>query len=665
MSTRYTPEAVDVVLLSWPFSKRPAEIKHHRAKLEGLASDGACAWIRLTLSLTETRFRLTSVEHTFPESGSNEAIWRELRRWYSGQCVEFDKVYLIAQEHVKETCYDVTNYIQRCLSGESSIADRLRGRTLFGLRQIETDAYDLLSIPGANSVVERVLTPYINEFSDLIGNTVLGFCCQLPQFLFPLKTPPPAIPWSPDLEAYLQSLWGEKLSEYMPLIFYGVYDTAAVRSAFWNGLTQRFSEICIGGLRDFCYRSGLKFLIEIAASGKSLGFDIGTILKFSDGAILVGPKDSANSNDSHDSIQRLKTNGRETLRPSISSPSPINTPKRFSVAKWVTSRRSTQGSRVLGVWRPSSPTTVQYSFDQVLGFNSWIANESENAGDRETKSVEQSTSQDVVSQFVPLQQAKNKLNGSLCLIGEPLRSVLIISPLHSFWSSTDERTWGEMTNSWAWLCQSVWDLGYDFDVASENECVDAKFDKKSRSIQLHANSYRVILVPSCMSLEESTVDLLTKVIAGRGRMVAVDPLPYLVNGKLGFDTHSLDLLLYHQRTSLLRGTAAEKTEVLKQLLNKWVKPVLQVYVKPDNVPTAAIRFQQRRAGELDLFYLFNTCQSSIESLIEFRGGSVGVEEWETKSGEKTDLDYWHANGNTYLDCSFDCLQSRLVVLERR
>ncbi len=656
---------MDAVLLSWSFSERPAEIKHHRAKLEGLAREGGCAWIRLTLSLTETRFRLTSIEHTFPESRSNETIWRELRQWYSGQSVCFDKVYLIAQEHVKETCYDVTDYIQRCLSGESSIADRLRGRTLFRLSQIETDAYDLLSIPGANSVVERVLTPYVKEFADFIGNTVIGFCCQLPQFLFPLKSSPPAIPWSPDLRAYLQSIWGEKLSDYMPLVFYGVYDTAAVRSAFWNGLTQRFSEVCIGGLRDFCCRSGLKFVIEIAASGKSLGFEIGTILKYSDGAILVGPTDSANSNDSHDSIEIVKTKSRETLRLSIPNPSPINTPKRISVAKWVTSRANTAGPRVLGVWRPNPPTAVQYSFDRILGFNSWIANESENAGKRDTKCVGRSTSQDVDSQYFPLQQSKNRVNGSLCMMGEPLRSVLIISPLHSFWSRMDDRTWGEMTNSWAWLCQSVWDLGYDFDIASENECANAKFDKNSRSIQVNASSYQVILVPSCMSLEESTVNLLTKVIAGRGRLVAVDPLPYLVNGKLGFDTHPLELLLYHHRTSLLRGTAAEKTETLKQLLEKWIKPVLQVYVKPDNVPTAAIRFQQRRAEELDLFYLFNTSQSSLESLIEIRGESVGVEEWEATSGERTNLDYWHANGNTYLDCSFDCLRSRLVALRRR
>ena len=665
MPTLYIPGAVDAVLFSWSCSEWPTGIKHHRAKLERLAREGRCAWIRLTSSFTETRFWLTPVEHTFPESGSNEAIQRELRQWHSPQHSHFDRVYLVAQEHVRETCYDITDYIKRCLSGDLSIADRLRGRTIFGFHQIETDACDLLSTPGTNEMGERVLRPYIHEFADFIGNTVLGFCCQLPPFLSPLKTSASTVPWSPDLMPYFQLIWGERLTEYLPLIFYGEHDAAAVRSVFWNGLTQQFSEACIGGFRHFCHLAGLQFAIEIPAGERSLGFDIGTILKYSDGAILVGPSGGTNSNDNPNAMEKSEAVGRETLRLSIPNPDPINTPKRFLIAKWVASRPSTADFRVISIRRSKPPTPVQYAFDRVLGFNSWIGNESENADKRDSKYKGKHASRDFAYQSFPLQQVKGCVTGSTCLIGEPQRSVLVISPLHSLWSRTDERAWSEITKSWAWLCQTVWNLGYDFDIATESDCVNAKFEKKSRLIRVNGTSYRVILIPSCTSLQEYTVSLLTEVIAGRGKLIAVDPVPYLYNGKLALDTHPLELLLYHQRTSLLRGTAAEKTQTLKQLLGKWVKPELRVYVKPDNILTSAIRFQHRRAGELQLFYLFNASQCSIETLIEIRGESVEVEEWGTTNGERTDLDYWHANGNTYLNCSFDRWQSRLVTLRKR
>ena len=666
MSTWYTPEAVDAVLLSWSFSECPEETKHHRAKLKGLAQESRCAWVRLTSTFTETRFWLTPVAHTFPESGSNEAIQRELRHWHSSQRICFGRVYLVAQEHVKETTYDITDYIKRCLSGDFSIAGRLKGRTIFGLHQIETDAYDLLSSQDTEGMHERFLKPYIREFAEFIGSTVRGFCFQLPPVLSPLDTPASMIPWSPNLKSYFQLIWGERFIEHLPLIFYGAYDAAAVRSAFWNGLTRQFSEVCLSGFRHFCHRSGLQFVIEIPASERSLGFDIGTILNYSDGAIFVGTIDLANSNNQQDAIAKSKTASRESSRLAALNPSPINRPKQLSMAKWATSRASGADSRIISIWRANPPTPVQYAFDRLLGFNSWIADDRENAEEGNLKRGDKYVARDFVAPSFPAKQVNNPLTRFELLIGQPERSVLIISPLHSLWSRTDERTWSETTDAWAWLCQTVWNLGYDFDIVTENDCVNAKFDKRIRSIRVNASSYRVIMVPSCTSLEEDTVNLLKGVVAGRGKLIVADPVPYLFNGKRRHDTHQLELLLYHQRTSLLRGTVAEKTETLKQLLAKWIKPELQVYVKPNNILTSAIRFQHRQTEMLDLFYLFNTSQSSIETLIEIRGEAVEVEELgTTNNDERTDVDFWVANGNTYLNRSFNGWQSRLVTTRKK
>lgn len=665
MSTRYTSKAADAVLLSWSCSERPAKFKRHRATLEQLARAGRCVWIRLADSFSETRFQLTSVEHTFPASVGNETIRRELGQWRLIQNNCLDRIYLVAQEHVKETCYDITDYIDRCLTGDYSIANRLSGRTIFGLRQIETDAHDLLSSQGTSGAIDHVLRPYIHEFGDFIGNTILGFCCQLPSFLSPLKTPALTVPWSPNLKSIFQSIWEERLTEHLPLIFYGTHGAAAVRSVFWERVTQEFSQVCIGGIRDFCHRLGLQCSIEIPAGDRSLGFDLGTILKYSDGTVLVDSKGSTDSNNSHDTMEKSRTASRESLRCSVPNLFPINSPKQFLIAKWVASRRSTAASQTIGVWRSRPPTTVQFAFDRVLGFNSWIANESESADSRGSECKLNHASLAVDSQSPPLKQGKKHLSNSVCLMGEPQRPALIISPVQSLWSRTDERAWSETTDSWAWLCQVVWNLGYDFDIAAERDFINAKFYEKSRLIRVNNGFYQVVLIPSCASLQESTVGLLTEVVAGRGKLIAVDPVPYLLNSKVERDTRPLELLLYNLRTSRLRGTAAEKTETLKQILRKRIKPVLRVYAKPDNILTDSIKLQHRRTETLDLFFLVNATPSSIEGLIEIKGESVKVEEWETTSSEKSDMDFWHADGNTYLNCSFDCWQSRLVTTRRK
>ena len=659
------PETTGTVLLSWSYSDWPTGIRHHRAQLERLSREGRYAWIRLTSAFAETRFQLTPVEHTFPESGSNEAIQRQLRQWQSPHHIKFHRTYLVAQEHVREPCYDITDYVQRCLSGDLAIANRLRGRTIFRLQQVETGAYDLLSRSGTYGLAERVLKTYTHAFSDFLGNVVVGFCCELPSFLSPLKVPALKIPWSPELGQYFQSIWEEQLTDYLPLVFYGAYDAAAVRSAFWSGLTQQFSEVCIGGFRRFCHHLGLQLAIEIPASAKALGFDLGTILKRVDGSILVGASNDGTAHSDSEATEQANTTGNETAQAPIPSADPIDTPKRFLIAKWVTSRLANGDSQAVAIWRANPPSLDQRAYDSVLGFNSWLSSGPEKVSTENRNLEEEHTAKSFDSRRVHLEKSKSYATETVWSIGVPQRPVLMISPVHSLWSKADERTWNEITQSWGWLCQTVWDLGYDFDIVTETDFASSEFDKKRRSLCVNEKFYRIILLPSCASLQEATVSRLTEVLKGRGKLITVDSVPYLLNGKLGLDTHPLELLLYHRRSSILRGTVDEKADTLKRLLEKWVKPVLRIYLKPDNTPTGVIRLHHRQAEELDLYYLFNASEHFMETLIEIRGEVLRVEEWGPTSGEQVILDHWHANGNTYLTQSFDRWQGKLIVAQTK
>jgi hypothetical protein len=220
-----------------------------------------------------------------------------------------------------------------------------------------------------------------------------------------------------------------------------------------------------------------------------------------------------------------------------------------------------------------------------------------------------------------------------------------------------------MTSAWGWLCQTVWELGYDFDIASETELVAAEIDKTSRALCLKGAPYPVILLPVCLSLQESTVDRLTQFVKGRGKLIAVEPVPYLLNGRIGIEPYPLERLLYRWRTSILRGTEDEKTAQLKRLLGKRIKPAIQVYIKPDNSPTNQIIIQHRQSADLDLFYLFNREKLPLETLIELRW-EAQIEEWNIETGEQLTLDYWHANDNTYITRPFDRQQGRLIVARK-
>ena len=589
------------VLLPFPRPATQTETDAHRAKLQQLSREGVAAWILLDTVTNQTRFWLNFAEHTFHQTASREAIQNHLRQWvHTSQA--FGHVYLLAQTNADAPCYDITDYIQRCVNGDRSIADRLKGRTIFRLHQTEMQGYDLLSPHGVHALAHQTLKRYIHEFADLMERPVVGFCCKFPTFLSPLKAPSLSIPWSDAFEGTLEA----ELLSHLPLIHYETYDSATIRSLFWERLTQQFAKVCIGGLRKFCRQWNLQLAVNFPSTAKALEVDIGAILNAAD-------------------------------RPILNANKPDN-PKPFLVAKQVVSGG---GSGQVSICRSESHPN-RLAADSVLGFNSWM--------------------HDVTH------QARRDVFGAhyasrFLSIGAPKRPVLILSPIHSLWTKPDSKTWNWSTKEWSWLCQTVWQLGYDFDITSETALATAEVDKRAHALRLNEGDYSLILLPPCLSLQEGTVEMLTQFVKARGKLIAIDPVPYLLNGRIGLDPYPLERLLYQWRTSILRGTTSEKVVALERLLRKRTKLPIQIYAKPDNVLTRAIAVQHRESEELDLFYLFNRGERPIETLIEIRWEAT-VEEWDTTNGQQLVRDHWHADGKAYTTLSFDCLQGRLIVARK-
>lgn len=599
------------VLLTWNSSVKGKDIEVHREVLKRLLRKGKRAWILVDALADKTRFQLNFLDHTFPQTDPVEVIQSQLRQCLSPSQA-FNRTYLLAQDSAEVPCYDITEHIGRCLAGDLSVADRLRGRRVFLLRQTEVQTEDLLTADGVRAHAHRILQPYIREFADYLGNAVIGFCCNLPTFLSPLRCEPLSIPWSGELVNQFGTDSSEELLRYLPLIFHETYDSAAIRSRFWEQFTQQFAEVCIGRLQKFCHESNLQLAINIPASARALEVDIGELLNHAD-------------------------------RP-VFSPNQTDQPYRFLIAKWVARVPNPRCSGQISICAPDATSSFgsdQLVNDSVLGFNSWIL--------------------PAHASTTPSRALEN-LNRFLS-IGVPKRSILTVSPIHSLWTKLDGKVWDWIKKEWNWLCQTLWELGYDFDVASETELIAASVER--HSIRLKEADYPLIILPTCLSLQEGTVNLLTQFVKARGKLIALPPVPYLLNGRIGVDPYPLERLLYRWRTSIVAGeTTPEKRDSLKHLLQKWVKPAIRIYRRPDNAPTNCIAIQHRQSNEFNLFYLFNREQTALEVLVEIKWEAALLEEWNTATGEQGRLDCWHADGKTYTTLSFERQQGRLVVDRR-
>ena len=584
---------------------------------------GTRAWIKLPSALLETRYRLNAIERTFGEAEEPVAIQGMLRQW------ERHQHYLIAQPHADAPCYHISEYVQRCVAGDLAIAARLRGRTVLHLCQTEVQELpDLLSADGVSEFIKQVLIGYLKSHGKA---SLIGFACELPQFLSILESEADSVPWSRTLENAVQS--------YLPLVFYETYDSAAVRSAFWRAVTTQFANCFLAGVRYFCHQEGLRFAVSIPESARALEFELGAVLAKVDCPILhlsdrqIARLQSAPTEGTvrqRECFQSAPTGGTGRQRARLqSAPTVGGTARRFVVAKWICGN-----ARYAGISRKGSHQLN----DVALGFNLWVSD------------------------------SPSPLCENLLATGHPKKQLLMLAPTQSLWTKPDEKQWNSVTKAWGWLCQTVAQLGYDFRIVSEQELRLAVIDRQRRGLYFPSPTedvYRVVLLPSCISLQEETVNCLRAFTKAKGKLIANEPVPYLLNGRIGLKPYPLEQLIYGRRTTILRGPLGERTAALKKYLRKWVTPVLSVYAKPMNEPTLALQFQHRITEEADLFYLYNATHEPIDVLIEIRGTSKSVEECCLLEGTKTALDFWHADGKTYLNAAFTPEQARLFVCGNR
>ena len=593
-------------VLSWQGTQNAAA---HQAELRRSKH----AWILLPAALLQTRYQLNAIDLSFGDAETATTIQASFRDPQLSGGTEFNQYYLISEPHADEPCYNISDYVRRCVAGDLTIAERLRGRTVINLYQTEGAADDLLSDHGVSQFIERMLKGYLKTYGK---QHLVGFTCEPPKFLSlasVLGAGTSSVPWSPVLLEASETT----LATYLPLVFYETYNSAAVRNTFWKALTRRFATCFLAGLRDFCHQEGLRFALSLPASAKTLEFALGSMLAEVDCPIL--------------------------------NTTEIDTPKRFVVAKWACS-----DTQYAGIARKKSNKTdarapiSRLLEDASFGFNLWM---------------NRSSAADSVPQGLA--------------IGYPKRPILMIAPTQSLWTKPDEKSWSGVTKAWGWLCQSVWELGYDFRIISEQalnsaEIIDAaaarKRGRKSGGLCFPNNGadtkeiYSVVLLPSCISLQEETVKRLKAFTKAKGRLIADEPTPYLLNGRIGLEPYPLEQLIFGRRTTILRGPPDEKAVKLEKCLRKWVRRPLSIYVKPDNEPTDSIQVLRRETEESELFYLFNTSTEAIETLIELPEEVKRVVEWHLFKEMKENIDFWFADGKSYLNCTFAPRQARLLVV---
>ena len=586
----------------------------HQRQVQNLTRIGKKAWIRLDSTTIQPRFHLHLLVLNFMPTQDVTSIQRQLHDIAKGgerkkSTNRMGFFYLVALPHTEEVFYEISDYVDRCIAGDLSVAERLRSRTVLYIYQTEGGLHDILSDVGTETFIDQFLVSYIHRFG---AESIHGFALEMPRFLSILADQHGAIPCTHAIIQRLERGSNQEDSKsktyfevtYLPFLFYETYDSPIVRSSYWQILTSQFAEGFLGRIREFCNQQGIKLAVTIPESARSLQYDVGTILTQVDCPILT----SADG----------------------------DTARRFVVSKYICSDH-----RQPGINRIREAPYSDCLKDACLGFNHWVT----------AKNIKRQSNGNVYDVL-----------GKLLQVGSPERIILMLAPTQSLWMKPDEQQWNSIIKAWGWLCQTVWNLGYDFDIISENQFVNMKLEAENSSIFFQGNSYHLVLLPSSISLHETTVHRLTEFSTAKGRIIANSPVPYLLNGRIGLEPYLLERLLYRRYTTILDGPENEREMDLKKYLNSFVTQRITVYSKETDHRSENVRLHTRKDEDMNVYYMFNYDNRSVETLIEIVGEFKSVIEINLLSGKEMDADFWHANGYTYLECTFKPETGRLFTV---
>ena len=582
----------------------------HHIALKKLSQLGKQTWIKLDSAVLNTRYQLNIQELNLKQTEKAQSIQLYLRHLLyekkeKDSETTFYQFFLVAQPGSETLYYNITEYIQNCIAGDIAVAERLIGRTILYIYQSDEGNHDILCDDGLNAFIKQYPARYIETYGS---DSIIGFAIEPPNFLSVFESDVPSIPWSSSLLNYIRDENFQDLDKiaqntqasFLPFLFYEKYNSPVIRSVFWQELTSQFVRSFIAGLRNFCHENQLRIAMTVQESARSLQYELRTLLQQIDCPILVR--------------------------------SESDTARQFVVAKSVCSN-----SKYVGILRNDKLSFNQQMNDAVFGINTWVSNANISRN----------------NELISKQQLDVFQNGF------PKRQLLMLSPTQSLWMKPDEKQWNSITKAWGWLCQIVWNMGYDFDIVSEEQLFDAQVDKKKGVINLNGNNYHLVLLPSCLSLHENTIQCLTSLTKSKGKLIINAPAPYLLNGKIGLEPYQLERLVYGRRTTILDGPENEKETELRKLLQKWIMPAITVFYSNENQRLETLKIHHRMSENHQSFYLQNTENNTYETLVEMIGKAEKIQEIELTSGQVLPLESWCANGNTYVNRTFTPYQSRL------
>lgn len=510
------------------------------------------------------------------------------------------------------------------------------------------DAYiDVLSKEAVYEFIKSTYELYYQEVGEEFAKMIPGIFTDEAHYRFTRVTDPGnlarlvpkevyfGLPWSLGLPTYFKKKKGYDLIETLPSLFYKVGNFNQVRYDFWNVVTILFVESFSEQIGKWCKDHHLELTGHFKGE-ESLVSQIRNI-----GAVMPH-------------YQFMHIPGVDHLCREIAEPS---TPKQVSsVAHQLGKERvlsETFGCTGWNVNFEELKWILEWQF--VLGVNFCCPHQGLYSlkGSRKRDYPPSLYYQEPWWHYYKIFNDYTARLSFILTQGEHVADILVLHPIESAWAiydPLDESQVNKLNTEFITLSKNLLKIHYDYDYGDEE--IIEKYGKVLKGRFIVGNvSYKIVILPSLISIREKTLTLLEDFISSGGKIIIINSFPIMVEGVPS--NRPKEIL---SKSSLLPNEEIALKQILKGVLPSRIK-----IVDSEGGDIKEVYYQQRNVENKQVFFLVNISRNkTFDSLLKIRGKGT-LEKWSLETGNSEKLPCQLKEGYTISSLIFLPMQSYLIV----
>lgn len=529
--------------------------------------------------------------------------------------------------------FDAEKNSIRFLTHDAKKIGEFENDTLIVIRHKSNPYYiDVLNEEVVKAFIDSTYEKYYSLFGEEFGKGMPGFFTDEPQFARE------QIPWSYILVDKFREKYGYDLTEYLPALFIDCAGYEKIRYDFWSLINELFVSAFGEQIYYWCESHNCKLtghlLLENSLYLQMHG--CAGVMTFYEYLHIPGMDWQARKIDSPVTPKQVgsvanQLGKKQALSETFAS---CGWDVSFEELKWIAEWQYVNGINLLcqhlegytlrGARKRDYPPSLFYQqsyWEEYRVFNDYISR-----------------------------------LGMLLSEGENVVDILLIHPMKSAWiayNKENNESLSKIDRDFLNVSELLSGLHFDYHYGDESilkkyGCVEDGF------LRVGKCRYKVVILPSMITIDESTLALLNQFSMNGGTVLNMGDLPILCNGN-----KDEKVRLIRSKTILCSG---DNKDIYSEL-EKVIPPNVSISNSIGEI--RCIHYQQRSLGDSQMFFMVNhhTTQT-YNSIIRLKGKWV-VKQLCLETLEYSEIDSVQKGDYTCINLVFLPMQSHIIILDSK